>query len=473
MITYLNHYPNIFTPTVTGTVTNQFWLDQIKDSQHKETINILRNIKRLYVTTNNIVFKNEYDKLKSTLPAITWNGTFTNVKSNDTFIKSSGLLYIDIDDTSFHIETLDLSKVYSYYKSVGGLGYSILVKVKDINKNNFKSTYISICNDLHIEKYIDTNAIKITQYSILSSDSELYINNESFIYSSVSSSIKDNFNFVLPPTLIVKKEEHNVGGRTKLNTKFNNINDFDFNGNDYIVDYKNGLDYIYCSKPFTPLTDGRKRYMLNYIRNYVYLNPTASKLQITNSAKFINISIGIEPLSNSIIESQISNIMKQHGEAMLTPKIKKRRILFNPKSLLTKDEKNIIQGELKSKHYKDVRLQEMYEIIEDWNFNFNGKITIRSVTYHVQFSKSTVEKYWSELKEYVNVLNKEHSEELRLYKQHKMKIDKDIKENNIVPLMVDMTPLNLFEKSLSDDNVYEIEIDELEMDSLLLEIFGS
>ncbi|MCX2486586.1 BT4734/BF3469 family protein [Pedobacter sp. MR2016-24] len=463
MVTLLNNYPNLYTPAITGTITNTDWLNKITDSnsEYNKTITDLRAIKELYVSTNNTIFKKEYDKLKSTLPAVTWNATFTDVKSNANFLSPTGLLFIDIDDTSFNIESLDKNKIYAYYKSVGGKGYSIIVKCTAINLDNFKSTYTYIINDLKLNDYVDTNAIKITQSSIISYDLDLYINNESFVYSSIYSNKIDENNFVPTATLESKKEEHNAEVGTKQKVRYNNLNDFEFNVNGYVEDWNEGLNYVFVSKPFKPLQDGRKRYMMNYIRNYVWLNPNLPYFQILNSAKFINLSIGIEPLPNNIIEGQVKTILEQKNKGTLTPKIKKRKILFSPSSLMTRDEKEKVKGERQSLFNNESTTSKIYDIIEDWNFEINGKINIRAVATILNMSKTTVAKYWKNIKDYVKDLNESGINEIKLFKQHKMNIDKDIEENNIVPHMSAMTPLNLIEQVMSDENIYVIDIDEL------------
>jgi hypothetical protein len=51
-------------------------------------------------------------------------------------------------------------------------------------------------------------------------------------------------------------------------------------------------------------------------------------------------------------------------------------------------------------------MQKLYNIIEQWDFDIYGKISIRKISNNFPISKKTVAKYWSEFKEYVNELNK-------------------------------------------------------------------
>lgn len=444
----LNHYPNIFSPAITATISPIDWINQIKGSQHVDTINTARQIKLLYNSTGNPVFKTEYNKLKTSLPALTWNATFTDSKSDINFKACSGFMFIDVDDLSFDIKSLDTDKIYTYYKSIGGLGYSLIVKVDGITPDNFHSTFYSITDDLGISKFIDKQAVKLTQSSILSYDTDLFYNPVSFIYSALNVELSIVNQFCTDGHIIsLKKEKHNVTVSTKSNIVFNNLDEFDFNGEDYIEDWINGLAYVFCSKPFKPLTDGRKRYMMNYIRNYVWLNPDASLYQIINSAKLVNLSVSIDSLPTNIIEKQVQAVVKQKNEGKLTPKVKRRSIIFNPRTLLTKDEKAKIRAERQSQYYTDLTLPEMYVVIEDWNFQSNGKITIRSVATATGFAASTVSNYWHHLKEYVKGENAENLLEVKLFKQEKLRVIKDTTDDDLDQLMEDMNVQTLTEQA--------------------------
>ncbi|MEJ5962794.1 BT4734/BF3469 family protein [Pedobacter immunditicola] len=449
MTTYLNTYANVFSPNITSSITSTDWLNLIRGSSiHLDTITEARKYKLLYKDTGNEFIKTEYDKIKETLPAITWNGLFSEKKCNQNFISGTGLMYIDIDSTDFKIESLDLNKIYSYYQSIGGLGYSLLVRVDGITLDNFKSTYNYITNDLGLE-CDDTNAVKPTQYSILSYDPNLYINEDSFIYSTIEPEINTNNSFCTKGHIISqKKEEHNVTVGTKSEIRFNNVNDFDFEGKEYIENWNEGLSYVECNQPFKPLGDGRKRYMLNYIRNYVWLNPNAQLYQIINSALAVNISLSIDPLPRIIIEQQVTSILKQKNVGKLVPKIKKRRIIFNPKSLLSSDEKQKLRAKSQSQYYTNAATTKIYEVIEDWNFEFNGKITIRSVAQATGLAPNTVSKYWAQVKEYARGLNEDNTTDIKAFKQHKAIINKDIKEENLIQLMEDMDVLTIREQAL-------------------------
>ncbi len=96
---------------------------------------------------------------------------------------------------------IDKSKVFAYYHSLDNKGYHVIVKVNDLNLDNFKNTYLSICNDLGILDYIDRNCIKKTQYTVISFDENIFINDNCFVYNSLENKIFGKRN---------KKVQHNT-----------------------------------------------------------------------------------------------------------------------------------------------------------------------------------------------------------------------------------------------------------------------
>lgn len=130
MTTNLNSYANVFSPTITSTTTNHEWFAKLKTNEYKTTIDALRALKPILVQIGNPFIKKNYDDLKKTLPVITWNATFSTGREDKHFLAGTGLLNIDIDSLDFNNNILDHDKIYASYKSVGGLGYCILVRVE-------------------------------------------------------------------------------------------------------------------------------------------------------------------------------------------------------------------------------------------------------------------------------------------------------------------------------------------------------
>ena len=458
----LNTFERVSDITIKNTITPLDWLKLNQENNHISTISEIRDLKKLFLSTKKLKYDKEYKELKRTLPVVTWTAIYHKEKCNKNFQAPTGYLYIDIDDSNFDIKNLDTNKIFAYHKSVGGLGYSVIVQVEGITVENYSSTFDSITDDLSISQYIDRKAKKLVQVSIISLDPDVFINTNSFVFSCVKPTISKCTDGHINNQ---KREKHNVWVGTKSKLRFNNIDDFEFDNQEFIEDWNEGIKYIECNKPFIILTDGRKRYMMNYIRNLVYLNPNADYCLLLNTMLLVNLSVGEEPLNKRIIESQFKSILKQKQERTLTPKVKIRKLIFNPKSLLSKLDKQKLRGQRQHIYYANKSTGIINDSLEDWNFTVNGKITIRKVAEISGIAKSTVTIYWNEFKFFSKDLNSEHDAEIKLFKQHKKLVSKDIIENDITPYMEDMTPENLQEQLRIE--LPTVEINEVELDDNL------
>lgn len=451
----VNTYTNVTSPAVNDTISIEDHLERIKCPPKEILIKIeeARVFKYQYINTDNekvkFTSKEKYDAVKLSIPTVTYSALFSGSRKNENFIRGTGLMYIDIDSSDFNPERLDKNKIFSFYKSIGGLGYCILVRVDHLTLKNYDATYLSIVEDLKINSECDLNAKRIGQQSIQSHDPNIFTNYNSFVYSTAKTNIPEK-----EPTdpINKKKEEHNVTLGLFYKLRYNNIDDFDFNGNAFIEDWVNGsLEYVYCSKPFSLLIDGRKRYMSNYVRNLVCLNPLADGKQICSSAKFVNLSIAKEPLPWVYIENLVNSILKQENEGSLTPKITYRSLIFNPKYGLTKVEKQNLRGERQRIHYNDLYTRKIYDCIEDWSFEHNGKITINSVKSSLGLNVKTVKKRWKNVKNYVAGRNEENKLEIKTYRGVQSKINKDSTDNKLLQLMTDMDVNTLTAQALIEE----------------------
>ena len=185
----INTFNSYWGTDIVDTIEVNEWLDLIRQSDYSSTIQLAREGKL------------GYKSIKSSVPATTFNFRFNSTKNNEDIKVSTGLLYIDVDDSDLNISNLDKSKVFACYKSFGGKGLGIIVQVENMDLYNFKSFYESIINDLGLNNYYDKCAAKATQPNALSYDPNLYYNSNSFIYSLSNLNIKNT-----PPSHVIKKE---------------------------------------------------------------------------------------------------------------------------------------------------------------------------------------------------------------------------------------------------------------------------
>jgi len=160
-------------------------LDLIKSGAYKSKIAAIRIEKE----------KSERNKLKSLLPYTTFCGTFTS-RSNSNLKAHSGLACLDFDDVS-SLEELRTQinqdpYTFSSFVSPSGDGLKVLVKIPSVDNNNdYQDYYHELTN--HYKKYyeLDESTKDIARACYFSYDEELYLNNESEIFT-------DKFNRPLP-----------------------------------------------------------------------------------------------------------------------------------------------------------------------------------------------------------------------------------------------------------------------------------
>lgn len=420
----INTYNSIVQPAITGTISITDWLNKIQSSEHSKTITAARA---------GLI---DYTNTKKQLPAVTWNFRFIEYKKDTRCIYSTGFIFIDIDDKNFDINTLDKSKIFSYYQSFGGKGYGIIVKTKGIVFDNFKASYLTICNDLGISSFIDKNAIKASQFSVLSYDPNLFLNPESFVFDfslsldelnqSISNYRKEilelNFysksnNLKLPLTNLIEEGNINksnkeniwrlVRGKIENPIRYTNIDDFEFDS-DFICNWNEGLNFIRCYLPSGKLKDKRKRTILSYTTNLVFLNPDIKYLHALSILENINKVICNSPLDSNILEGILKSILNQKNENRLKPHITLRRILFKPNSELNTEDKLFVCGRLIKEKFEVEGCQRLNSIIEEWDFDNLGKISIRKIAKNSDMNERTIEKYYHHFKELINSLNNEY-----------------------------------------------------------------
>ena len=371
------------------------WLNLIKKSGYSYYIESARN---------NPKDSKKYIELKKAIPVATFNFNFKDWKKETNITNPTGFLYIDIDNQEFDINILDKNKIYSYYHSFGGKGYSIIVQVDGLTPNNFKSTFYNICEQLGILSYIDKQAIKSTQSNILSYDPNIFINTNSYIFTAIN----DNNEKCTPSlTNSKQKKEYSSTGGTKLEYHkliFSSIELIDIGEN---LSYTNwdGIKHFKCYIPKKKLKNGRHNFLLAYTNNLVILNSTASFERIKQTIISVSkVSCIEQPPIEDIIKI-IKSVFKYKEEGTLKPIWfkKDRKIILN-KNLNKEEKMQQVVIEMK-KMYADKSCQKINDIITDWDFKLYGKISIRKISDNYPISKKTVAKYWSEFKEFVQELN--------------------------------------------------------------------
>lgn len=395
----INSYQSVAHPTVQSIINIKDWFDQIKLSQYSALISEARKFSKGELM---------YENIKKSIPCVTYNFTYSNYKNDDNIVSSTGLIYVDIDSPEFDINSLDLSKIYSYYRSFGGKGYSVLVKVEGVTKSNFKTTYLSICDHLGIYHNSDKNAIKHSQFNILSFDPEIYINDDAMIFNASSNEL-DNIQKRPKGSIIQKTETHISNGWAVFEKlRFDNTQKYITGSEKYVSNWKNRFDLVKAFIANKKLKDGsRYSFFLAYGTNVLALNPHLNFNQLLGLLQNVNPVACENPIDNKQLIKITNTLHKQLIENKLysIQSPKGRCVIFSDSCGLTKEEKMTIVHQTQSDHHREEGEEKIYSIIESWDFGLLGKITQQLVAKESKMNIKTVKKYWSKFKRYVKDQN--------------------------------------------------------------------
>lgn len=159
-------------------------LDRIKNGSSKEVVNAIRNEKD----------KEKMNKLKSTLPAICFSGTF-NKRNDSSLIDHSGFICLDFDGYANKKEVMEARNriisdqyVYSCFISPSGNGLKVIVKIPKDSMNH--KHYFNSLQDHFNDDHFDTTSKNISRVCYESYDPLLYINEKSLMWTDMAQEIK-------------------------------------------------------------------------------------------------------------------------------------------------------------------------------------------------------------------------------------------------------------------------------------------
>ena len=387
MISCFNHVEN---PYVIKEIDIYEFIEQIK--QPEPPILDLVTKARLYYGRS----KHLYNFNKLQLPCFTLNFSFNHKKANVNIKAPTGFIYLDLDNET----DIDLTNklIFVSWKSISNNGRGILVKSNGLTIDNFKSTYLSIAKELNIKA--DKNANKPTQYCFHSFDKDIYVNNNSITWECKDEVIKD-----APITDIYLKEKRKDSTEKGVFAKlrFNNIDDYDFKGKDYLY-FKD--DKINIASVFIPkiIKHGGRNNILSSIAYQIKsLNRHIKFDDFYRLMISINYTHCRPVLNDNEIEKIINNVFnKEDLEPILN---EERRFIFNPKKKLKHKEIMAIINPINGKARIERTLKEIETTLLNWNIKTQGKVTIKSLITETGRCKNTIERYYKNFKELRTKIN--------------------------------------------------------------------
>ena len=378
------------------------------ESEYSEKIKYLRSLE---------YGSNHYKKYKSKIgKVITPHGSFTERK-NSTLVSLSGYLYFDIDNT-----TLSRNFIITKYKeyisflcsSIGGRGFSFLVKVDNLTLDNFHSCYHQL-RQVFIDLKLDNNAGGLSRGLNISYDEAAYIN------PLVSYSFKEDKLFPLDLSDNSRSQTNKRVYDTILNdplpiipfielsryilrrTQVKNINS--------LFKIEELFDYVYLHIPGL-IEDGKKHFYYKiYIYQLMYLNPDITYQEVHSYLYHINkYNTGLKPMEkkelNRLTQFHYSEIRNTNDFEFLKKYMKKKKIHFIKNNNLTMKQKQSLAAKINGR----IRTNKTIENIKEVTFYLernNIKVTKENICdYYPKIfngdtiSISTVKRNWK--KEIIN-----------------------------------------------------------------------
>jgi hypothetical protein len=374
-------YKNITSPQVLDQIPILDWLNDIQVGTYKDQIDSLRKLPKN---------SKDFNIIKNNLPCCTYNFVYNRYKKDSNILGSTGFLFIDVDNQSIDIKECLKSKVFAIYKSVSNNGYHIIVKVSnipsEIDSISFNEFYKSICNDLNIIDYIDYNAIRRSQFSIVSYDPDLYFNECSFVYEYKNTPTT----FANLNTIIEEYIRHSKGGEIR----FSNIDEIANVSNGYKVN-KEGWHYVECRIAGKSKDGKREIFLSSYCNNLIWLNIHLSQKVVYSIMINVNRVGCVNPMS----EKEIYNIVdyKFRNKENIKPIYQKktRKVVFAKNGDYSIKEKIQIVSKVVGQMRTENKLMELQSIIYDWDFEKYGKISQSKIYNNFKISKNFVEKHYS------------------------------------------------------------------------------
>lgn len=352
-----------------------------------------------------------YDKIKTfSLPTFRFNFLFDSYATNNNIVAPTGLIYLDAD----YIDAIpDNEYVFAKWKSLSDKGFGILVKVQNLSKTNHKRVYNELSEIIGIKS--DLGACKANQQTVLSYDNNLYFNPNSLTYKYIEKEEvkKVSFSNIKKEKKVISSNDTFLWDGDKAHYRNNNINDYfkgEFIDVPFLVFSDEKAQICQPFIPFNIIGEGQRNWrMLSFLSMHASLNPNCDKQYLIEMSNYMNNRMNPKLLRFEVA-TIIRKVLKKKEEGSLEMYCnKERRILFNPNMNFTREERfKIIGGELgKVRRTKKSLL--IYQTIENWDFEVDGKIIQKKVAKKANQSIATIKRYWHEFKNYVEDLNNSYA----------------------------------------------------------------
>lgn len=325
-----------------------------------------------------------YESIKTKeLNTFTPNATFNHTRNLNAIKNLSGLVYLDIDGCT-KID-FDNPYIYSTWLSLSGTGRGVLVKAEGLNKDNFSLAYASIAKDIGID--VDHNCKDLTRQVVISYDPNIHININSKTFDCKGLVLKKGIN--TPLTVPYKEKKRGICERKgDKNIRYDNIEDYNLNGNDYVVFEEEEM----FSKLFFPVEIRTNRYskISTTVHQYMALNPDQP---LDAGIKLIDVLNA--RCSTSLPELEINKIKRDLEKKVQTGDLTPipnwgRYTVFSEK--VSSKERQVIGAKVAGRNKRRNTMQKIQKCLDDWDLNL-GRVTNRKIADMTGLATKTVDKY--------------------------------------------------------------------------------
>ncbi|MEG0926785.1 BT4734/BF3469 family protein [Chryseobacterium sp.] len=396
--------------------TNRTITDSFKDI--KEVVEFIRNpppehLKQVEYARSLERGSEEYKTIKiSRLPAVTINFNFSdNYILGKNVAESTGYLYMDVD--GMIEQDLEINKTYvcAYWRSLSNTGLTLVVKVEGLTPDNFKIATQEIAKLLDLP--FDKRAISIDRLTVLSYDTNAYYNDNVDVFPVAE---------MIPVELVQDGSAEKSTHYNTINTnsigydcngyklRFNNLDEL-LQSYDIVYDehgfYDLGrdtkLNYAQIFVPFKKVSEGNRENILKSITyQLVALNKEVDRNILLKYLYSVNSGKMNPPLKNNEVMETFEKVYRQLNG--IKPIINaERRFIYDKAKKLSPTDKRKLNLKKINQDRKDKTISEILNIMQEWDYSLNGKITIKKLCEATGKNRKTIQTYYKGLKTEISV----------------------------------------------------------------------
>lgn len=365
--------------------------------EHKVNVDFARSLER---------GSDEYAEFKrNKIPCaiLNFNHSKGYVRGN-TVSKPTGYLYIDVDKNL----DVDLSSPYisAYWRSLSGTGYSIVVAVDGLTKNNYKEATKNVSAFLDLP--LDKSAISIDRVTCISYDPDAYYNPQALVYKitdDVLKSASQSSTYTSLLSLMGSVPSYTFSQEIRVTTIDDLYEGIDFNAEPiYDLGSKRGMYYDIGFALGGVKEGSRNSTMYSVVMQLRGMNTWCQSKQMLEFVLWVNRKAFFPMLKYEEVKKIVDNCYKVPISKVRLKWPKFRRFLYNKDyDLSNKNKRSLMMKEINSKR-SEMTVRAIMSAINYWDPK-EGKITLAKLAEITQLSLDTLKKRSGQFKEIIKEKN--------------------------------------------------------------------